>query len=325
MKQKLSIYFIHAKYLAVRRGICDELLNKLGKSFDVTSIYIDTFEPSDINHQHIKDYVNLKIPETKDIFDTLIKNIHIKQFSNTLKHFEAYKQIAKTNDGYHLILEDDILYGENIDDQLQSAIENIKQLDDWNLIFTGLPQLSNTKIQKNIIPVQDLFKIIPSCESYFVNVKYAQKLVESFLPIRFQTTVQLSYLFTHKDIKSFMTIPSIFVDGSKYGAYMSSLDSNNKLFYNIDYNKLLAIVSKSNYTNDDHNQIAEIKKTIKFNTHPDILYQFALYEMKRQNFNISKQLFETVLSTYQKNECIINNQSEFLTSYCQLFGYLQDI
>lgn len=322
--KKISIYFIHSKELSTRKPFCEKLTQTLKGSFDVNVHYIDENDPSEIDMAKIQSYVKLDKPDTKDIFDVLIKNLHIRQLSNSLKHFEAYKKIFDSDDDYSLILEDDVLFSNNVNDELLKAIKAIKKLKDkWHIVFTGMPHPADFKIETPITKTSDVFKIIPVCDSYFVNKKTVKELIDAFSPIRYITNIQLSYIMAHKSIQTFMYSPNVFIDGSKYGVFLSSLEANNKLFFNNDYNKLVGLVKKESFSDQDVIDIESLKNSIQFKEHPDIQYQFGLYEMRRKNFKEAKVIFDFIHDIYTKNSSLINNESEFLFNYCNIYSHLQ--
>lgn len=324
MKPKLSIYFIHSKDLVMRKQVCETFISKVNNDFDVKVVYVEDEDPKDIDIVKIRELVKLEKSKTNDIFDALLKNIHVKQLSNTLKHLHAYKEIENSDDEFSLILEDDVIYSNEIVDNLKQCINNIRNYsNEWNILFTGMPQPSGLNISQPIINVNEIYKLIPVCDSYFVNRKNVSQLISKFTPIKFCTNIQLSYLFAHEGIKACMCVPNIFFDGSKYGMFLSSLEANNKLFLNPEYNKLVSIINKKEYTNDDKNNIVEINKKMQFANHPDFLYQLGLYEFYNKNFSKAKEIFDGIYDIYTKNNSIINSESEFLFNYCNLFAHFQ--
>ena len=324
MKQSLSIYFIHASDLVMRKQVCENFLNKIKDDFNVTIKYILEDDPKDIDITRIKDMVKMEKSKTNDVFDVLLKNIHVKQLSNSLKHYKAYQEIEKSDDEFSLILEDDIIYSNDVVDNLKNVMDKIKaNTEKWHIMFTGMPQPAGLNIKTPIINVAEIFKLLPVCDSYFVCKQNVGELMEKFLPIKYCTNIQLSYIITHQDIKAFMTVPNVFVDGSKYGMLLSSLESNNKLFLNPDYNKLVAIVNKNEYTLEDDKVVQSLATSMQFANHPDFLYQLGLYEMKRKNYSKAKHVFDSIYEIYVKNNSVMNSDCEFLYNYCNLFTHFQ--
>lgn len=324
----LNVYVIHAAPLAVRKQMIEALVTKLKVLFAVTTTYITDHDPSSININAIRPMIDLNKTGKSELFDSLARNIHIKQLSNTLKHIEALK-MASTSPDYSLIIEDDVLYTEDVATKLSDFIKTLKQ-QTWDIAFTGLPQPTpkdGVEHTGTSMVVNDVFKIIPSCESYIVSQTGAKQLLEIVLPIRFPTHIQFSYLYTMSEtLKCIMATPSIFIDGSKYGVYLSSLEPNNRLFLNAEYNRLQAMVNKTKdekYTKAEEEAIENIVMTMKFKNHPDNLYQIGLFEMRRGHYEKARDVFEAVYTAYLQNDCILNNESEFLLNYSRVFKDLQ--
>ena len=322
--KKITVYFIHSKELSIRKPMCEKLVKTLESSFDVSVKYIEDDDPSDIDMAKIQSCVRLDKPGTNDIFDALVKNLHVRQLSNSLKHYKAYQMIHESDDDYSLVLEDDVLFSDNVNKELLNAISCIKKMKErWHILFTGMPRPVNTAIDKPVIDTSEIFKILPVCDSYFVNKKTVKELFDAFAPIRYLTNIQLSYIIEHKNIKTFMYSPNIFIDGSKYGVFLSSIESNNKLFLNNEYNKLVGLVNKKEYSEEDHLEIGTLRKNMQFATHPDIEFQFGLYESYNKNHEGAKIIFDRIYETYSKNNSLMNNDSDFLFRYCNSFAHTQ--
>lgn len=327
MKKNLGIYIIHSKDLEMRKPFCEQLMNELKKTFEIEYKYISEFEPSVINNANIKEYVDLTKTENKDIFDVLSKNIHIRNLSNTLKHYSALKNIHDSDDDYSLIIEDDVLFSKNVNERLLETIKEIKKLDTWHILMTGVPTPSQFSSDKKIINAKEIFKVLPVCDSYFVNRKTVNTLIKTFLPIKFITNIHLSYLSTHKDVHILMTTSPIFVDGSKYGLFLSSLEVNNKLFLNNEYNNLTTSLRKYELDPSDTNKqiFLDLASRVQMKNHPDIMYIMALFELQNKNYEKCKEYFDNIYNLLINNNSILNFESEFLFKYCNLFSNMQVI
>lgn len=327
MKKNLGIYIIHSNDLEMRKPFCEQLINELKKTFEVQYKYITEFETSEIDNNNVKQYVDLTKTENKDIFDVLSKNIHIRNLSNTLKHFTAMKCVHESDDDYSIVIEDDVLFSKNVNERLLETIKEIKKLDSWHILMTGVPTPSQFTSDKNIINVSEIFKVLPVCDSYFVNRKTVGELIKTFLPIKYITNIHLSYLYTHKEITVLMTTSPIFVDGSKYGLFLSSLETNNKLFLNNEYNNLSTSLKQyeADPSNVNKQRFQDIASKIQMKNHPDIMYIIALFELYNKNYEKCKEYFESIYTLLNNNKSIINLESEFLYKYCNLFSFIQDV
>jgi hypothetical protein len=325
---KIKVVVIHAKFLSHRRPMCESLIDKLNKNekLKVESEFYTKYDPDSPNVLDIQSMVSLVKTQKIELYDNLVKNMHIKQASNVVKHYNAILEASKSDSDfdYLLVVEDDVMFGDDIASRLATALELFKN-DECDILFIGLPSLvplvENTMVIK---PVKEMFKVLPCCDSYVVKRSALERLAGSFAPIRFSTNIQLSYMIETNDFKVGMTLPNLMLDGSKFGLYLSTLESSNRLFLNPEYNQLNAIVRKESYEPSDVSAIENMLDTIKFKNHPDIQFLNGLFEIKRGDFKKAKVIMETVHAVYNQNQCIINNESEFLKVYMGMFKHLQD-
>jgi hypothetical protein len=124
-------------------------------------------------------------------------------------------------------------------------------------------------------------------------------------------------------MKVHMTVPNIFLDGSKYGLYLSSIEPNNKLFLNPEYNQLNSLVRKETIDESDTSTIEKLLENMKFKNHPDIRFLQGLYLLKKECYKEAKATFDSIYDVYSQNQCIINNESEFLQVYMNTFKHIQ--
>ena len=328
----LNVYTIHAQNLSVRKTLIENLVGKLNDStlFNVNHTYITKHDPAEINIEFVKTLIKFeKIND--ELFDQFIRNMHIKQLSNILKHIEAIRMVMENtsikDDDVVLVIEDDVIFTDDVATLLKNVIDNAKSFipteKSWDIIFMGFPQTIQDTSPNTFKRVSDHFRINPSSDSYIFRKGSAQKLLDAYLPIRFVNNVQMSYMASKCDVQCFFTTPNIFADGTKYGVYISTLDPNNKLFMNPDYNALLIAVNKDKILESDLDGIQTLIRNQKFSGHPDIIYQVALFLAKIGDFEKSKQYFEEAFRLYKTNDCIINNTSEFLMNYIRVFKFLQ--
>ena len=328
----LDIYIIHAQSLGVRKNIVNELiqnLSKSGKWSKVTPMFITQHDPSEVNVELVKQMIKLDKSCDDPFFDQLIKNLHIKQISNSLKHMEALRTIAtNTENGastISLVIEDDVIFSEDIANKLSLVIEKTKKISaKWDAVYLGFPQPTSVPANQEFAKASDHFRVNPTCDAYLVTKESAKRILDSLLPIRFSTNVQMSFLAKTKGIESYFAVPNIFADGTKYGLYISTLDCNNRLFLNPDYNNLATLIrSKDTYDEKDKKAIQDALEKVRYKNHPDVIYLVALYHAKSQNYQVAKVAFDEAYKIYTQNDTIINNSSEFLMNYINLFKFLQ--
>lgn len=327
----LNVYVIHVKVFEYRKNTCEKLRHLLEQSghFNLNFEYITEYDPNEITPEQIRMYVSYEQLKEQHLaqFNPFIKNMHINQLSNALKHCEACKRIASQpdNKAFNIVVEDDVIFNDNIAETLKLSLESIPE--DGELIFLGLP--GSKEIKESIIqhqPLAEVFTILPCCDSYLLNREVASRIVKSYLPIRFSNNVHLSYLIAQHNLKCFLNVPNIFLDGSKLGLFFSSLEVNNRLIFNQDYVQLSkAINDKAEFSKEDIEIINSMFQNVKLKTNPEFYFLKAQFETKKKNYNLAKEIFQYTYTLYERNGCIMNNQSHFLREYMKLYKHLQTI
>jgi GR25 family glycosyltransferase involved in LPS biosynthesis len=331
--KKLNIYFIHAKYMKERESVIENFKIALKKhrfsNVVISSVnVIDDYDPDKIDMQIIRDYVSYeKITDTKtEFYNQLLRNMHVNQLSNTLKHRHALELISKnSNDSeINMILEDDILYEERMCYNLDRLLGSLQSKH--QIVFLGMPTTSEN-VDKSSYVFQDtheLFKVLPFCDSYIVSSSVASKLIGMYKPIKFVNNIQLSYIADTLDVSTVQCIPNIFIDGSKYGMFLSKMNANNPLIFNNDYNELRSLVSKDNPTNEDKKKVDKLLLKTPIKNNPDFIHQECLYHMKNEDYTKAKSRYEFAYNTYMSNGCVLSSESAFLKDYIRCFKYFQD-
>lgn len=331
--KKLNIYFIHAKYVKEREGVIEGFKTALKKyrfsNIVVSNVkVIDKYDPDEIDMQVIKENVDYsKITDAKvEFYNQIIRNMHINQLSNTLKHKVALEMIVKnSNDGeINLVLEDDILHEERVCFALDRLFGMLPSK--YDLLFLGMPTTTD-KVDKSKFIFQDtheLFKVLPFCDSYIVSHSAASKLLTKYKPIKFVNNVQLGYAADSLDLSTIQCIPNVFIDGSKFGMFLSKLSPNNMLIFNNDYNQLRGLVSKDTITSDDNKAVEKLLARTPIKNNPDFIHQECLFYIKNKDYKKAKEKFEQAYSTYMSNGCILSSESVFLKDYIRVFKHFQD-
>lgn len=326
---QLNIYIIHVEAFQYRKNTCERLKTLLEKDgrFKLKFQYVTEFDPQTITQQDVRQFVNYEHIKDENLkaFNGAMKNLHVNHLSNALKHRRAIQLVAETTDEdvVSMILEDDIVFNDNIVDTLSSTIAN--RPTDYDMIFLGLPS-SKTADGNAYQKLQDVFKFLPSCESYLITKAAAVKLFEHYTPLKFTNNIQLSYLIALQGLTAYLGIPNIFIDGSKLGLYYSSLEVNNRLIFNQEYVNLSKVILENNdFTDEQKQNINQQFLDVKLKTNPEFYYLKALYEQKIGNYVFAKGIFDYTHDLYEQNGTILNNQSTFLRDYMKIFKHLQSV
>ena len=332
--KNLHIYFIHCSALTERNARIDSFRSFIAKNtfktFKVESIrVISEHDPNAIPVDVIQkavDYTQIPGESKASYLNGFLKNIHIYQLSNSLKHMRAleYASQCESLEDLHLILEDDVLFDEkNFAQQLETLVSKIN--DETDIVFLGLP--SPMEIPENtsitLTRTEDNFKVLPLVDSYILRKPVAEKLKNSFIPVKFITNVQMQYAMIVNSIKSYQCVPNIFVDGTKFGTYISSLSTNNILVFNKEYMMLNELVNKDLLSSEEQALAQKIIDSSPIKKHPDFMYMTARFFTKIGKYKDAELLYAEAYNMLIMRSAIVNHESGILKDFIRLFNHLQ--
>ena len=343
MSVELNIYFIHAAFLQDRARIINDFTKQINKySFkNISKVNVQTiteYDPNSItgeiiqktvNYTHIKQEDELKDDNKTSsltFYNQFIKNMHLFQLSSALKHYKAIQNIAQNSkpDDINIILEDDVIYEEKMCSLLEKVFKTLPP--DFDILFLGLPTNKEIK-NRNEITYQntsEIYKILPFNDSYIVSTEIAKKIATAFLPIKFTTNIQLSYLIELLNLKTVITVPNMFMGGSSYGVFLSTLNPNNLLLFNNDFMAARnTILREAPLTNEEIIKLEELFAKSTIQQHPDFQYVKAQFLTKLKKYKEAETIYENALNIYISNNCVVNHESLFLKDYIRLHKNLQ--
>lgn len=319
MKRTLNVFIIHANWLKDRQRNIDAF-KKILKDFKFQNIsninfkIIEEYDPDAIIKIDIGNFINYSKLEDNNRFNAFLKNLHLFQLSNSLKHYSALSLIKNNSndDDINLIIEDDILY----EDKICIMLDRLVEKNEKDILFLGFP--SNIKDKKTYC--QKVYEVFPNGlpynDSYIVTKSTAEKLANNYLPIKFINNIQLTYLLDKLNIEPYLSIPNLFIDGTKFGNHLSVLNSNNILIFNNEY-------MTARQSLDDEKISYDFYKETPLNDHPEYMNLKGVYLTKIGKYNEAIELYKKILNIYKSNNCIINNESEFLKNYTRIFKFLK--
>jgi len=170
-----------------------------------------------------------------------------------------------------------------------------------------------------VVPSNNVF---PTCDSYIVNRDVARRLLEGFSPVRMSANKQLTFACHQAGIVSMYSVPNIFLDGSKVGRFVSCLQANNRLVYNMEYMKGVQTLNKGGNASDVRMSIDELNAS-GCREHPDVLFIRALLHARLSEYEAAQECFRAADDAYVKNGAIVQGDSEFLRAYIANFKHLQ--
>ena len=321
---KLAIYVIHSRVSSDRATNVNQMVTTLkasGKFDDITTEIIAEHEPETLSPDLIKkstDFSHLPAdaPAELALFNSLIQPIHVRHVSNLLKHQEALYRIARktpSTQEINIIIEDDVVFGDRLSDALGKAAASIAVLESFDIMFLGLPsaQLSGVEPEKSEFGVfTKFYNIAPACESYAVSTSGAKKIADALTPMKFSTNVQLSFIIHSAKLAAYFSRPNVFIDGSKIGVFVSTIEANNNLILSGESQNLKTLVDAG-----DAEGARKLFDSMRFKSHPDNVRIMAELEHKVGDFAKSKAMYEACFSAFSSNNCVLNNQSAFLRNY----------
>lgn len=342
--RQLNIYFIHPSGLKEREQTIANLQKQLQK-YQFKNVrrvgvrVITEYDPNAIPGELIGKAVNYApISEPDDLkeenktqsitfYNQFIKNMHLFQLSAALKHYKALELIANSEPGeVNIVLEDDVIYEERACLLIDRLIQKLPS--EYDMIFMGLPSNREIKNRNEVSfqSVSEVFRVLPFADAYLVSQQAAKKLYDEFLPIKFVGHLQLSYLMEKLNFKPVLCTPNVFINGSVYGMYLSTVNPNNVLIFNNEYMRLRGQATKEEpLTQQEVAELDEICEKSPIKGNPDFMYAKALYMTKQKKYKEAEKLYESAIQIYLANNCIVNHESHFLKDYIRLHKHMQDI
>lgn len=320
----VDIYILHSKTLPNRDQSVKDLTTKLQahayQNIKIGAInIIQSNDPSDIHIniiQQIIDYAQIQDPSLA-AFNQYIRNIHINQLSHTLKHLDAFQQMNKSEAVFNVVIEDDALCGDDVGKKLDECFGMLDPKE-HALTFIGLP---GPETSQSIKPCQEN-ALIPLIDSYIITKDAASLLSSNFLPIKFTSMFQMNYLIQKLKLKTTQTAMNIFMNGSRYGAFVSSLNPNNTLVFNPDYMTLYNLLNSQKI---DDEKVRKLTEESAVKTSPDFMYLVAKYWTFRQQYKEAEKTYTDAYNIALTNGGIINHESTMLKDFIRLCKHLQPV
>lgn len=313
--RSINVYVVHAKALQHRKTLMERLQTLLQDTDAIklkSFTFVEEYDPGTPLPNVPVDGQPLPQDSVHNAYNAFFRQLKVAHVTNALKHKTAIDRIATCTprpDEYHLILEDDALYRDTVIEDLTTALAKFE----GGFMLLGTPSGSGAI---NTQPLKEVFKVMPCCDSYVIDVPTAKKISGAFFPIKFVTNIHLSYLLDLIDVKPLIAVPNVFVDGTKVGLFLSAIDSNSKMVFNEDYTNLSKAVEQGTAT-------PEMFAAAQPQWHPELLHLKAQHQEKKGEYKAAKDTYEHALRMYDANAGIIDNQSELLRNFMRLYQHLQ--
>lgn len=278
----------------------------------------------------VRDGVRLGVEEIPEKFRKYVTAMQLRQVANARKHMDCLRAVADGS-GVGLVLEDDAVIGKDWKALLKSAAARVAAADPESpggcIAFLGIPMpaADESGAPRSLL---DDFDVSPVCDSYLVGPAAAACLSGGFLPIRFRTNVQLSYLAETLGARAVAFRTNAFCDGSKLGTYASSLNVNNRLILNGEYTRARRILEGMQATADarERREAAEAAKEIITSSplkgNSDMLFLRAVCEAELNGARHGRAAFSAAYAAAAKAGALVNNESELLNSLIAQYGHV---
>jgi hypothetical protein len=314
---------------------------------------VDGFEPEDVQRlltaQQQQPIVDVEPSHVADpSMRALLRSLHLRQISNALKHVLALRKIAAAGaesgaaPRFALVLEDDAAFGDTMPEALARAARDAPA--DADIVFLGLPSgraaapgFASPALFDDPLAVFGSHAL-PACESYLVTPAGAARIAAGFMPIRFATPTQLTYLARGGLFRAYVAVPNAFVDSSKLGVVVSSVETNNQLLWNQPYCRADALVRGNAPpadvpcepplppgTEPTYQAVYDaLWEQQPFKTHPDVLVLHAEHLARTGRVDEALDAFARALQAFEAGGCVVNSTSAFLARYMALHGRRQE-
>jgi hypothetical protein len=230
--------------------------------------------------------------------------------------------------GCGLVLEDDVIQGAGWQAIVRNAAEHVARLDAARaggcMALMGIPAPDAPPGEPR--DMLDVFELSPVCDSYILGPMAAQVMSASFLPIRFRTNVHLSYLAECAGTLTVLFRPNAFCDGSKLGAYASTLNVNNRLLLSSDYMRARHLLESMQGMGSAEERRAAATAAKEIITGSpvkgscDMLFLRAVVEAELGGNRAGKIAFSAAYASALREGALVNNESELLNSMICLYG-----
>jgi len=285
--------------------------------------FISEYDPENVKLDNISSLFSIsKVGNEK--FDRFVSNLTLGQVSNALKHATAIQKASLSND-ISIVLEDDVLFQDDIVSIIEDAIHKFVQDKDITISMLGMP--SKVAIDP-LSPITytncgDQHEILPACDSYIMKPETSTQLAKSIFPIKFIFNIHLSWVTSNASIPVHMSNRNIFIDGSKYGAFLCSLDTNSVLPFNMDFIAIYQAVLQATPTMSE-TELSDRLNNSKFQNHPAMLHVRALFLIKyKKDYIGAQQILENAFDILKQNNCIVNGTNPIMRTYTSIFKHLQ--
>lgn len=329
----IHLYLIHTPELIHRIKYINSTIDMIKKIVEKNNMILNIntiINPSkDIIENNINIFnsrVKYELEEGEyadEQFNKTIAPLNVVQISNIEKHREALKNISLLNDDdYYFIIEDDLLISNDYVKNIEDFFSNLEKNNDWDILFTGLSNIDDEPLK--LVDSRGVFKFFILKNSYFIRPLIAKKLYDYLNIFKYTLKNSISkFIWDNKEIRSKITNKHLFLEGSKIGLFLSSINNSNFLYQNNDFVELAKITNKDAITDDDILNAEKIYKRLEHYNNSDIQHTMGLIYYKKKDYKKSKQYMIDACLNIKKYNGYLTKTNEILNNCINMFQYDQ--
>ena len=216
--QNEKIYVTHYSPLSERK-------EKLNDYFSKTNLKVEWIENENIENDFYapeeKEWYNkmqTAYPHDKTSFRPLLKT----EISIAVKHYECFKRIAKSENEYAIIFEDDVIFKDSAMEKYADYLAETPS--EWDVIFFGYGCFLTVPSKQEGKLSYKLDKPYTRClDSYIIKKTACEKILKNLKPITLPIDFELTYSFMQNDLKVYWWEPPLTEQGSQNSTYESSI------------------------------------------------------------------------------------------------------
>jgi hypothetical protein len=226
MKCNIKTYIIHCKRLTDRFDLMNKQLNE--NSFTDVVWYTDNDVPD------IKDLTGIYEGVRPEIFTEKVtvggwnpvhhlpRLLNPAEVSVTIKFGKVFEMIAKGDDPYVFIFEDDAYIPPNFMETVSSYLNQTP--DDWDAIYMGNgANLHAPNIQEGKVAYKVNHPATRCVDSILMKKEAASKLAKDYFPFDLCSDWEIGYQQARHNLNVYWWEPSICTQGSETGKFKTTL------------------------------------------------------------------------------------------------------
>ena len=226
----IKAYVLHCKVLTERKKYMQSVIDK----HQIDCTWITDHDATELNEEVKNVYYKQDQEEATRRAVELWRSTHERPLGNgeisiAIKHTIAMEMIARNDNEFALVLEDDCLFRENFNEAFQFYLSSTP--DDWDVIHVGNGYGMKPENYKEVFNGISYLMHHPSsrcAEAILIKKSAAQKIIKSMKPFVMAADWELAYQYYINNLNVYWWEPALITQGSHLGVFKSSLDAERK-------------------------------------------------------------------------------------------------